>query len=91
MRYGSAALCGLVLAGCMASETPTPPPSDADQCGAEARQHLIGQDRAAFDESSVDGPVRVLPPGSAMTMDYRRERLNVELGEDGSITRIWCG
>lgn len=90
MRYGSAALCGLVLAGCMTNEAPPPMP-EADECGAGGLQQLVGQERAAFDESAIDGPVRVLPPGSAMTMDYRAERLNMELDEEDRITRIWCG
>jgi len=75
----------------MANEAPPPPSPDADACGAGGLQQLVGQKRAAFDESAIDGPLRVVPPGSAMTMDYRADRLNVELDEDGRITRIWCG
>ena len=90
MRYGKRAgpmgLAGLMLAGCVQGDAA---PSDA--CGAGAVQMLHGQPRAALDDSRLDGPVRVLPPGAMMTMDHRPDRLNVELDEAGRITRVWCG
>ncbi|WP_294621247.1 I78 family peptidase inhibitor [uncultured Roseovarius sp.] len=67
------------------------PPDMAESCGADALQHLLGEPRSAFDSMSVEAPTRILPPGSAMTMDHRPDRLNVDLDEDGRITRIWCG
>ncbi|UYG00462.1 I78 family peptidase inhibitor [Halomonas sp. GD1P12] len=35
--------------------------------------------------------VRVLPPNSVATMDYREDRLNIELDEAGRITALRCG
>ena len=67
------------------------PPEMAESCGAEALQHLVGQPRSAFESQNIDAPTRILPPGSAMTMDHRPDRLNVDLDEDGRISRIWCG
>lgn len=46
------------------------------------------------DENILKGlgrPYRVLPPGSAMTMDHSPERINLDLDENGIITRVWCG
>jgi len=63
----------------------------AGTCGAESLQHLVGQPHNAIDTETVSGPVRILPPGAMMTMDYRLDRLNVELSENDQITRIWCG
>lgn len=64
---------------------------DAMTCGADGLQELVGQPADAHD-FKVDGrPLRILPPGSAMTMDHRPDRLNVDVDEDGLITRIWCG
>ncbi len=88
MRYGLAWISALGLAGCVEGGAP---PSAEAECGAADLQGLVGQPRAAFDDSAVDGPVRVLPPGSMMTMDHRPERLNLELDEAGRITRVWCG
>ena len=36
-------------------------------------------------------PHRVLEPGSAMTMDHSPARVNFDLDEAGTITRVWCG
>jgi len=35
--------------------------------------------------------LRILPPGSIITMDMRLERLNVYLDDDGIIERLRCG
>lgn len=35
--------------------------------------------------------IRVIRPGDNVTMDYRTDRLNVELGENDIVTRIYCG
>lgn len=34
---------------------------------------------------------RFIAPDTAITMDYRAERLNFDLDAAGVITRIWCG
>jgi hypothetical protein len=34
---------------------------------------------------------RILKPDSMMTMDHNPERINVVHGEDGKVTRVWCG
>ncbi len=36
-------------------------------------------------------PYRILPPGSAMTMDYRADRINVELDSKDVVTKVSCG
>lgn len=35
--------------------------------------------------------IRTIRPGDAVTMDFRPDRLNVEIGEDGRIKRLRCG
>jgi len=35
--------------------------------------------------------IRVIRPGDNVTMDYRTDRLNVELDENDIVTRIYCG
>ena len=69
-----------------------PPPSreaftDAS-CDFEA---WVGKpvDEAAVKET---GRVyRILKPDSMMTMDHNPERINVVHGDDGIVTRVWCG
>jgi len=80
------------LAGC-AAKTPiaTPPAMPGpDACGASDLQHLLGQPRKTLEGENITAPMRILPPGSAMTMDYRPDRVNVELDAGGDILRIWC-
>ena len=50
---------------------------------------VTGDMRRRFEEA---GRVyRVLPPGSAMTMDFSVGRVNLELDDKGVIRRVWCG
>lgn len=62
-----------------------------DQCGASELQHLIGENGSVLDSMKFAGPVRILEPGQAMTMDYSVERLNIQLDDSGMISRVWCG
>ncbi len=78
----------LTVAGC--NVTNEGRPEMTSTCGAKSLQHLVGQPRSAFDAEAVGGPVRILPPGAMMTMDYRLDRLNVALSENGQIVRVWC-
>jgi hypothetical protein len=34
--------------------------------------------------------LRVITPGMAITADFQANRLNFEIGDDGTITRIAC-
>jgi hypothetical protein len=47
----------------------------------EARDLAHGQGR----------PVRTLRPGEAMTLDYRPDRLNISLDDNGDLLRLWAG
>ena len=79
------AICA--LAGCK-SETPPSGDDTADLCGAAALQDRVGQPVSAF---AFDADARIIAPDTAVTQDFRPERLNVELDGDGIITRITCG
>lgn len=83
----------IALAACQPETTlpPVPAPDMSAQCGAEDLQDLIGTPSSDVDFAALGVPLRILPPGSMMTMDYRADRLNVELDQDGMITRLWCG
>ncbi|WP_334182321.1 I78 family peptidase inhibitor [Novosphingobium sp.] len=73
----------------------TPPPSMEPSCGAEQFASYIGQTAsddviAAITAARGDKPMRVIKPGMAVTMDYRPDRLNVQVGEDGKISKFTC-
>ena len=62
-----------------------------DPCGSRAFENLVGTPGAQVNDSMFPAGSRVLRPGMVMTMDYRSERLNVVIGEDGTVERVYCG
>jgi type IV pilus biogenesis protein CpaD/CtpE len=83
----------------------TPPPVDPGAtdippamgaCNADAVQSLVGQPSsdALTEQARVDSgaaSVRVLSPGDAATMDYREDRLNIDLDDNNVIQALRCG
>lgn len=88
----------LPLAACSVSEAPveSTPPTLEGPCNADAVQSLVGQSATpdlgarALRESGAR-TLRWGPPRSAMTMDYRSDRLNVMYDDAYKITQISCG
>jgi hypothetical protein len=81
-------LCATALAACVEGESPMP---TEDACGASMMGDLVGQNRSVLETMKFAGPVRIIEPGMAVTMDYIETRLNIELNEAGTITRVSCG
>ena len=65
-----------------------PPP---DTCEMAAHQNLIGAVGAEIDRSTLPAGARVICHNCVVTMDYRADRLNIDLGPDGKVTRLHCG
>ncbi len=63
----------------------------SDTCKAAAQADKIGTPHTYHDFSAPDRPHRIIPPNSAVTLDHRPDRLNVDVDDNGIITRIWCG
>jgi hypothetical protein len=81
----------LALTGCVEQHMAPPGPIKVDDCGAAGYGGLVGTPLSRFNVAGVKSPVRVLAPGSVMTMDFRSDRLNIEHNERGTITRVYCG
>lgn len=89
----SGLLCGALIAT-LGTTTAGLAQSDDDDaqtsCLTDEQMALVGEDgdsaQAILPELS-----RIIPPDSAVTQDYRPERVNVDLDEDGTIIRVWCG
>lgn len=79
-----------VLIACQAADYPAPRPGN-DTCPAPELQHYLGEPEAAAAGIDYAGPVRVILPGMAVTEDYSASRLNIDIGLDGRIARLWCG
>ena len=77
----------LLLATACQSDTADEP--TLTLCDQSAWASLIGQPAEAADV--IPDPKRMIPPGTAVTKDYRANRTNVDLDKTGTITRIWCG
>ena len=65
-----------------------------DLCGAAALQDYVGKagddaNKAALEAAAPEG-FRWIPFNSMITQDFRPDRLNVSLAEDGTIEGISC-
>ena len=90
----------LALAACQRGRLAETPPLPAeDACGAsEAVQALnkhppLRWPTVAAVAAILGGnkTIRVIKRGDAVTMDYRPDRLNLELDDSGGIGRVRCG
>jgi len=62
-----------------------------DTCQMAQYSHLVGTLGAEIDRTELPAGARVICHNCAVTMDYRSDRLNVDLGADGRVTRVRCG
>lgn len=69
---------------------PAVPAAEADTCGARGYAAMVGTSIAAI-TLPADLNARVIPPDSAITMDFQPSRINFDLDANGVVTRIWCG
>ena len=100
MAFRTAA-AGLVLVLGAAACVPVSPPYAGDPdpfpgnavnaCGALDLQYLVGAPARDLDAMRFNKPVRVIYPGTAVTMDYNADRLNFEVDRSGRISRVTCG
>jgi len=89
----AAALVLAALAGCAQVENAASEAADAGEgdCGAAGLQALVGTSVGALDPATLPEPRRIIFPGQAVTMDFSADRLNVEIGTDDRVTRVYCG
>lgn len=65
--------------------------SAPDTCHMGEFSHLVGAVGADIDRTELPAGARVICHNCAVTMDYRADRLNVDLGADGRVTGLHCG
>ena len=87
----SIALAGLLSSACMSGKDDSGAVPPLESCGGNALIHWVGEAVSDVEIASLSQPVRLIRPGDMVTRDYRRERLNVELDENETILRLWCG
>jgi hypothetical protein len=96
----------VLLGACATAAAPGPTQSPADLpvhgqtpgqvCTTEGTGQFIGKTRSdetadAIKRTSHAKIVRWAPPGVAMTMDFRSDRVTVYLDDSNRITKIKCG
>lgn len=89
---GSVIAALLLLGACVQQpvQLPEPVPPSADACGASVLQGLVGQGGSVLAAMRLPDGTRIIRPGMAVTMDYRPDRLNIDLDEQDRITRVHC-
>lgn len=74
-----------------AAAAPKAADAGKDTCGAAAHQALVGSGAGSLDAATLPKGTRVIFPGMPVTMDYRIERMNVEVGKNDKVARVYCG
>lgn len=97
-RWSGAAGLALSLAGCAVTGAgpDTPAATPAATCQADGVQSMIGHAASAalgmqLLRETGAATLRWAPPRSAMTMDFRPDRLTVGYDDDMRIMNIVCG
>lgn len=88
MRAISVMLLLMPLGACVA-QTPTGAVSP-ESCGAESLQGLVGQPESVVAAMTFTQDVRIIRPGTAVTMDYRPDRLNIVIDAQGKVSSVNC-
>lgn len=106
MRVTSLSLLAvLALAGCSTSGADKPAESAAPstsiaatggRCDSDLAKFAVGQPASAAllqqaQQRSGSLAARILRPGDIMTLEYRSERLNLNVDAQGTVTRVNCG
>ena len=89
-------LASMVACSTMPAEPPMEDGTASGVCNAQAASWAIGRaptqdvvDRATRDSGAKVS--RVLRPGQVVTMEYRADRLNIDVNEREAITGLRCG
>ena len=85
-----------ILAGCVfgvlaACQPVEPAGPDLATCGADALQGLVGQPAAVLETMKFGQETRIIRPDTAVTMDFRENRLNIDIDGAEMIARVRCG
>jgi len=88
-----------LLAGCSSKSEPVQAPvaeAGHSRCDAAAAQFAIGKQAspALLEQARIKAGAqnaRLLGPHDIVTLEYRSDRLNLNLDDNSSVTRVNCG
>ncbi|MBF8720432.1 MULTISPECIES: I78 family peptidase inhibitor [Pseudomonas] len=96
--YLATLLAAAVLAGCSTggSSDPATPADNGGRCEASAADFTIGKQATPelleqARKASGSQLARILKPHDVITLEYRSERLNLNVDDKGVVTRVNCG
>lgn len=82
------ALLMVAHSGCVAE---APAGDGQTACGARELQSLVGQQESVLATMKFDQTIRIIRPDTAVTMDFRADRLNIRIDTQGLIGSVYCG
>ena len=80
----------MFLIGCVPATVDTPPPTE-QSCQASHYETLLWKPQSALDSVELPKGTRVIPHRQPVTMDFRTDRMNITIGKQGRIERVYCG
>lgn len=80
----------LALAACVDPTVTPPAEPDTDQCNAASLNGLVGQSSSVLRTMMLPAGTRVINAGDPVTMDFRPDRMNIEIGIDQRIAKVAC-
>lgn len=105
-RFIIPGLMAIALAACTSSGSdsqtsstkpaaPTVPGPDDDKCNSRLAEKFVGQPYndallAKIKAAVGHDTIRVVRPNQPVTMDFREDRLNVDLNASDTVTRVHC-
>jgi len=63
----------------------------ASSCGADTVQNFVGGPRSALSQTAWPAGTRFIFPGMPVTTEFLPTRLNFTIGQDGIVSKAWCG
>jgi hypothetical protein len=104
VKYWVPVVAGALALGACATTTPSDPAAEpgtgpnagGGACSGEAGQRFVGQKAEATTGQAIRAAtgasvLRWVPPRSAVTMDFREDRVTVSYDDAMVITRVACG
>lgn len=82
---------GVVSSGPLAQQEEIVIPSMEPAPCDFAQWNGLSRDEVEQRVEETGRPNRILRPGQPMTMDYRPDRINVELDDNDIVIRVFCG
>lgn len=86
-----ASATAIQLTACVPYPAPELQPDPVENaCKAQELQGLVMQPASVLETMRFRGPLRIIRPGMAVTMDFSPERLNIEINDEDRIARVYC-